>query len=472
MMDEQTTYTANPKTNIGIGFTKLSVEGFKSIRDKQSIAIRPLTILAGPNSSGKSSIMQPLLLMKQTLEASFDPGALKLDGPNVSFSSMDQLLFKGSDDCHVSHFQVGIELNSNYGVSIVFEKNKQSFFIKLIRLRMGGREGLLNAVDTHQEILDGYLNKLIDRNDNAWEEFLKSLGSNYELAVAAQRCFLGPIIRETKSSDWVKSINNVPFASPLYSMGVYPSSLVSPVIQNIIHLPGLSKHSERNYKAQGSRSSAHGQTYPGIFEDYFAGIIQEWEGWSNHEIIGALSTDLERLAMTSSISTKAINDTQVEILVGRLPHTKSGNTNDKVNIADVGRGVSHLLPLLVALHVEKSNHLVYVEQPEIHLHPRAQIDLAVVLKRAVDRGVRMVVETHSSLLLRAVQTLMAQGKLKPEDVAMHWFTRAEDTGETTITTAELHDDGSFGDWPSDFDDINLKSESEYLDAVQDKLFSS
>src|SRR5262245_40375629 len=74
------------------GITRIAVRGFKSIVEEQAIEVRPLTILAGANSSGKSSIMQPLLLMKQTLEATFDPGSLLLDGPNVRFTSSDQFL--------------------------------------------------------------------------------------------------------------------------------------------------------------------------------------------------------------------------------------------------------------------------------------------------------------------------------------------------------------------------------------------
>src|SRR5262249_32573019 len=74
--------------------SRITVAGFKSIGREQSIDIRPLTLLAGANSSGKSSIMQPLLLLKQTLEAPYDPGALKLDGPNVWFTNFEQLLFK------------------------------------------------------------------------------------------------------------------------------------------------------------------------------------------------------------------------------------------------------------------------------------------------------------------------------------------------------------------------------------------
>ena len=68
------------------GITRLTVAGYKSIEQEQSIEIRPLTLLAGANSSGKSSVMQPLLLLKQTLEAAYDPGALLLNGPNVKFT--------------------------------------------------------------------------------------------------------------------------------------------------------------------------------------------------------------------------------------------------------------------------------------------------------------------------------------------------------------------------------------------------
>ena len=76
----------------GEGITKITVKGFKSIAEECEIDIRPLTILAGANSSGKSSIMQPLLLLKQTLEAPYDPGPLLIDGPNVQFTEVAQFL--------------------------------------------------------------------------------------------------------------------------------------------------------------------------------------------------------------------------------------------------------------------------------------------------------------------------------------------------------------------------------------------
>ena len=85
-----------------------------------------------------------------------------------------------------------------------------------------------------------------------------------------------------------------------------------------------------------------------------------------------------------------------------------------VSIADVGFGVSQVLPVLVALIVAQPGQLVYLDEPELHLHPRAQVALAQVLVDAAKRGVRVVAETHSSLLLLAVQTLVAEGSLPSE----------------------------------------------------------
>jgi AAA15 family ATPase/GTPase len=93
------------------GITRISVKGFKSLAEECSIEIRPLTILAGANSSGKSSIMQPLLMMKQTLEATYDPGPLLLDGPNVRFNSVDQFLSR-SDGKKESQFDAWLGMES------------------------------------------------------------------------------------------------------------------------------------------------------------------------------------------------------------------------------------------------------------------------------------------------------------------------------------------------------------------------
>src|SRR6267378_1997635 len=91
------------------GVTRLSIAGFKSISREQSIEIRPLTILAGVNSSGKSSMLQPLLLLKQTLEESYDPGALLLYGPNVKFTSVNQFFSRVRKGAASDSFEIEID---------------------------------------------------------------------------------------------------------------------------------------------------------------------------------------------------------------------------------------------------------------------------------------------------------------------------------------------------------------------------
>jgi len=76
---------------------QIQVKGYKSLVDA-TLHVRPLTLLAGTNSSGKSSIMQPLLLIKQTMEASYNPaGALVLDGAHVQAETAGELVSKIKD---------------------------------------------------------------------------------------------------------------------------------------------------------------------------------------------------------------------------------------------------------------------------------------------------------------------------------------------------------------------------------------
>ena len=85
---------------------------------------------------------------------------------------------------------------------------------------------------------------------------------------------------------------------------------------------------------------------------------------------------------------------------------------------------------------------------------------------AAKRGVRLVVETHSALLLLHVRTLLAQGEIDPDLVRLHWFSRDPEDGTASVDTADLDEDGAFGSWPEDFGDVELMAEGAYLDAVE------
>ena len=431
-----------------VSISAITVRGFKSIADEQTIDIAPLTVLAGANSSGKSSIMQPLLLLKQTLDSTSDPGALLLDGPNVRFTSTEQLLSKTANSSEIPSFS--ITLKSSDLSSIVAEYQfKQKYKIDIVKTVYNdfiGNELPIRLNMSPQDIKTiqlGYLKKLSKYPEIADSIYFKN-SMKAEFFVSRNRCFL---CMASMMSD-MSVLFKLPIISPC-----------TDILKSIIHLPGLRGNPRRTYPVSGV-----GPQFPGAFDAYVASLIFKWQS-DNKKNINILSRQLEKLGLTWKIRAKPIDDTQVEIQVGRMPRSKKGGANDVVSVADVGFGVSQVLPALVAMLAAQPGQLVYLEQPEIHLHPRAQRLLAPILCETAKRGVKLVIETHSALLLREILTQIAKGNMPKEDVRLHWFKRGDD-GATTIKTANLDDNGGYGDWPADFDETELDAEKEYLDAVE------
>ena len=415
------------------GITKIGVSGFKSLVEECVIDIRPLTILAGANSSGKSSIMQPLLMLKQTLEATYDPGPLLIDGPNVQFTLAEQFLSKLVGEERVDRFQIRVDtcgVDSYFSTTVAFRKGPNG--IELVEMK---REDKSEGAPSHPSMTG---------------TMKRSRGFS----------------RFEPQDDHSQGLSTTLF-SRIESQDGQASFSVAPDLEfhifNSIHLPGLRGNPERTYK-----STSTGPQYPGTFEHYVASIIHDWQE-TKDERLERLADALYTLGLTGQVSTEKIDDTRIELQVGLLPPFPAGGGGmDMVSIADVGLGVSQVLPVLVALIVAELGQLIYLEQPELHLHPRAQVALAEVLAAAAKRGIRVVAETHSSLLLLAVQTLVAEGSLSPELMKLHWFRRGEN-GATKIDTADLDEVGAYGDWPEDFDDVDLKAQSRYIKAAQSRL---
>ncbi|NEP63084.1 MAG: DUF3696 domain-containing protein, partial [Symploca sp. SIO2G7] len=210
--------------------------------------------------------------------------------------------------------------------------------------------------------------------------------------------------------------------------------------------------------------------FPGTFDNYVASVVNHWQ-INKDKNLDKLIQALQKMGLASTIESEQINDIQVELKVGRLPFTSNSKTTkkDMVSMVDVGFGVSQVLPVLVALLAANPGQLVYIEQPELHLHPRAQVALAEVFAEAANRGVRVVVETHSELFLLGVQSLVAEEQLSSDKVQLHWFTRQED-GATKISSAELDETGAFADWPEDFSEVALSTQNRYLTAAETKLW--
>ena len=484
------------------GITRISVSGYKSLAGECSIEIAPLTILSGANSSGKSSIMQPLLLMKQTLESTYDAGSLKLNGANVRLTSIDQIFTKSANSSHNStsnSFAIEVELDRQKSLQSVFGKENLTRGIQVtsssykindneltISLDMRNADVLRILPDTaRNKIQSSYndnliaLKQLISAENKSGStskikslnRLLDSLESTSHLSVKRHQCFLYVDSIDLSAQINLVSIfqskpktNNTP-SDLLYSFG--GGGLCRSVemrIRQLIHVPGLRGNPERTYPV-----SSISDEFTGTFENYVASIVHYWKITKDTRLKN-LGEALQTLGLTWKVDAKQIDATQVEIRVGRLTNKRKGQSTDMVSIADVGFGLSQTLPVVVALLVAEPEQLVYLEQPEIHLHPRAQANLAQLLVDAANRGVRVVVETHSELLIRRVQSLVAEDKITAEKVKLHWF-KQDDNGFTNITTASLDETGAFGDWPEDFSEISLQEESRYLDAAESKLMA-
>lgn len=447
------------------GITEIAVQGFKSLYDeqcgdeqcvKQRIKVRPLTILAGANNSGKSSIMQPLLMLKQTLEVvAYDPGPLKLDGPNVEFTSAEQFLSRRLSDTGMpldldgAKFTVGLtvqddEMQGEESVAITFQY-QQGRGVDLFEIRTS-RWPRFSLRPEAEPVGDDADDDLYDSLMEAFPEIRGAKEMVKKIKTPRERCFL---FVEVHFEDGVAKDYSLllPFKD---RVGVF-----------FIHVPVL-RDNPRVYPKVVSDFQRR-FWYEGTFEHYIASIIESWQD-TQDDRLGKLGQALASLGLTWKVMARRLKDTEIELLAARLPKRPDDEHEELVNIADMGVGVSQVLPALVALLTAVKGQLVYLEHPERDLHPRAQVALAQLLADAARRGVRVVVETHSSLLLLGVQTLVAEGKLPPDQVALHWFERGED-GATQVKSRELDEFGAYGDWPQDFADVSLDTHSDYLKAV-------
>lgn len=434
------------------GIVRLGVAGLKSIATEQLIDIRPLTILAGANSSGKSSFMQGILLLKQTLEAPYDPGALLISGPNVDFTSAEQMISRRpSGRGGTGALDISFETASGTIAELHFKPGKK---------RDGGPFDLTSQTITSRagkyalrsDMESGEIEEFLDRKlFRTRGKFIRRHVEARRGEVYRQRCFLGLAFFDLADLDRYYLLTRMDFDF----IGL---------LHDVIHLPGLRGNPLRDYPSLAVWSG-----FSGVFQPYTASLVSLWRN-RDDERLGQLGSDLGSLGLTWKVEAKSVNGARVELRVSRLSNKpRRGGANDLVNIADVGLGVSQTLPVVVALLAAKPGQMVYIEQPEIHLHPKAQVAMAKLLANAASRGVRVVVETHSSLLLTGVQTLVASGDLDPKKVVLHWFQR-NDEGQTAITSSDVDEAGRFGDWPVDFADVAMDVESQYLDAAERVLY--
>ena len=121
----------------------------------------------------------------------------------------------------------------------------------------------------------------------------------------------------------------------------------------------------------------------------------------------------------------------------------------EVLLPDVGFGVSQVLPVIVLLNHVPEGSTVILEQPEIHLHPEVQSNLAdAIIEIAETRDLQVIVESHSEHLLRRLQRRVAEERISADMVRLYFV--SQESGEACLTDIGLNEYGEIMNWPPDF----------------------
>ncbi len=132
------------------------------------------------------------------------------------------------------------------------------------------------------------------------------------------------------------------------------------------------------------------------------------------------------------------------------------------NMVDVGYGVSQILPIIVDTVRGDPGTMFLLQQPEVHLHPRAQAELGTLLAQLVKKDKkRFVVETHSDHLVDRIRMDVRDGKgLKPSDVSILWFERTN--GGVEVHPLKLDEQGNIVNVPPGYREFFLNEERRFL----------
>lgn len=397
---------------------KLSLSNFKAWSGSTSVQLAPVTLFLGTNSSGKSSLIQALLMLKQTVLSTDRSVHLNLGGDANDYVDLGRF-----DDVHSRE-----ATNKFIGVMLLLHvaKTNQKISLKILYGR------------TAQDI--PYVSALEIKKD--------------DLGVIVKRGKRGTYQIETLNSDPVIKLEPKRSYSPERSIFLPTEAIralaergagiddMSLVIQNMLsdisYLGPLRQKPERYYTWNKNKPEAIGQDGSQAIPALLASV-QNKDGTN---LVKEISKWLKRMGVADKLVVKRIGtSTQYSILVHR----------DEVvaNLLDVGVGISQVLPVLTLGYFAKEGSLIILEEPEIHLHPLAQSILAeYFVEVSKKRNVQFIVETHSEHLFRRLQTLMARQEITQNDCRMYFIERDKQAAKLReLTTDEF---GRVQNWPDHF----------------------
>ena len=356
----------------------------------------PLTLLSGANASGKSSVLQALVLLHQTMREHEWSSRLMLNGSAVRLGAVADVI----DQMH-GRRSVGIALlddEREFQWEFVGERDEMSMEVARV-LSVYGDAGkdepkLLRHLLpwSHGQALEGLF----------WDGPLQArlCGLTY---LTAER--VGP--RET-----------------------YP-------LEDPRHAPVVGPRGEHAVSVLYSGGDA--RVLDGlIIEGAPPTRLRQVEAYMNRFFPGCELT-VEKVPQANAVTLGLRTSRGMDF--HRPIHT--------------GFGLTQVLPIVVAALSANQNDLLLIENPEVHLHPSGQAAMGEFLAEAAAAGVQVILETHSDHVLNGVRRAVKRGALLPEDAALHFFRlrqEEESGGAAQVQSPILDRDGNLDTWPEGFFD--------------------
>jgi predicted ATPase len=417
--------------------TSVRVQNFKSWRDSGEITLKSLTGIFGTNSSGKSSLHQMLLLLKQTKNYSDRRIPLRTEWENdayINLGTVRELVHADADSLTLS-----VAWKSERLVEVA-----------------GGKQSDLQ-LDTTISVADG--RPTVTEFQYSAHNFLARMwreGKQYKLHVTQNG--------KQPARPQVRPVTFIGTPEKCYrfsseALGAYvDSGYLNDVVlsferalDQIYHLGPLRAYPERRYiwgeETPDDVGTRGENTVPMLLAHRATRV---YKGNKGEGILIKAETRIAewliRMRLVESFRTERISDSlpDYRVLVRRR------KDSPEVPITDVGFGVSQILPVLVLCYTVPFGSTLILEQPEIHLHPSVQAVLADVFIDVIcRRGLQIIVESHSEHLLRRIQRRIAENTMNAGDTALY-FCDTDAHGVSYADKLQFDDFGQITNWPKDF----------------------
>ena len=423
--------------------TSLHLKQFKSWADTGRVRLAPVTLVLGTNSSGKSSLIQSLLLLKQTVESSDRSIHLNLGGDG----STD--IFNFGDFKSIHKRKIAKKHPREEG-----NKEDPSFFVSFSFQQKGSpekrktqnRDGCFAAWYCQNSAGSPVIKELsIADSDECSHGFRvqRQKGGAYSISVQ------GKELLEKGRRDYAPE-RSIAFSrqaiSHLKDKGDQVEDIsfaIEKELKALTYLGPLRRQPERDYvwnQAQPGKIDVDG--HRAIDALLASAFLHSTKNPERNRTLNSVSQWLKRMNLADQLKVCQVgHSNRYEVVVDSQAVS--------ANLRDVGIGISQVLPVLTVAFFAPPGSSVLLEEPEIHLHPLAQSLLAELFAEASrERDIQFIVETHSEHLFRRMQTLIARQEMAPEHCAMYFVER--DKNGSHLCPLELDDYGRVKNWPEQF----------------------